>query len=113
MLVGALLNLSAIAAELERSRPSELVLVCAGTFAEFALEDALALVRLETGPLAHPENFFAVIAKGDEVLDWREMTARYDAGPLRPHSHPRLWRHLPHLRHAERHYTWCVNMICP
>jgi predicted esterase YcpF (UPF0227 family) len=32
---------------------------------------------METGPLAHPENFFAVIAKGDEVLDWREMAARY------------------------------------
>ena len=24
-----------------------------------------------------PERYFAVIAKGDEVLDWREMTARY------------------------------------
>ncbi|MDB5873987.1 MAG: hypothetical protein JWQ07_3429 [Ramlibacter sp.] len=35
------------------------------------------LRALETGPLARPENFFAVIAKGDEVLDWREMTARY------------------------------------
>lgn len=32
---------------------------------------------LACGPLAHPEDFFAVIAKGDEVLDWREMTARY------------------------------------
>jgi predicted esterase YcpF (UPF0227 family) len=31
----------------------------------------------EAGPLRHPEKFFAVIAKGDEVLDWREMTARY------------------------------------
>lgn len=27
--------------------------------------------------LTRPENYFAVIAKGDEVLDWREMTARY------------------------------------
>jgi uncharacterized protein len=35
------------------------------------------LRALESGPLAHPENCFAVIAKGDEVLDWREMTARY------------------------------------
>jgi uncharacterized protein len=35
------------------------------------------LRALESGPLAHAENFFAVIAKGDEVLDWREMTARY------------------------------------
>jgi len=35
------------------------------------------LRALEPGPIRHPENFFAVIAKGDEVLDWREMTARY------------------------------------
>jgi predicted esterase YcpF (UPF0227 family) len=35
------------------------------------------LRALESGPLAHPENFLAVIAKGDEVLDWREMTRRY------------------------------------
>jgi predicted esterase YcpF (UPF0227 family) len=32
------------------------------------------LKALENGPLKYPENFFAVIAKGDEVLDWREMT---------------------------------------
>ena len=35
------------------------------------------LRALETGPLINPANYFAVIAKGDEVLDWREMTARY------------------------------------
>ncbi|RYY93732.1 MAG: esterase, partial [Comamonadaceae bacterium] len=28
-------------------------------------------------PLTRPERYFAVIAKGDEVLDWREMTGRY------------------------------------
>lgn len=35
------------------------------------------LRALDAGELRHPANFFAVIAKGDEVLDWREMTARY------------------------------------
>ncbi len=35
------------------------------------------LRALEVGPLTRPEQVFAVIAKGDEVLDWREMTARY------------------------------------
>ena len=35
------------------------------------------LRALETGPLADPSKYFAVIAKGDDVLDWREMTARY------------------------------------
>ena len=33
--------------------------------------------RWNSGPLARPENYFAVIAKGDEVLDWREMAGRY------------------------------------
>ena len=32
---------------------------------------------LECGPVTHPQRYFAVIAKGDEVLDWREMTGRY------------------------------------
>ena len=35
------------------------------------------LRELEHGPLPHPGRLFAIIAKGDEVLDWREMTGRY------------------------------------
>lgn len=35
------------------------------------------LRALQCGPVRHPERYFAVIAKGDEVLDWREMTGRY------------------------------------
>jgi predicted esterase YcpF (UPF0227 family) len=35
------------------------------------------LRALHAGPLADPARYLAVIAKGDEVLDWREMTARY------------------------------------
>jgi predicted esterase YcpF (UPF0227 family) len=35
------------------------------------------LRALESGPISRPENYFAVIAKGDEVLDWREMAGRY------------------------------------
>ena len=41
------------------------------------------LRALEAGALAHPERVMAVIAEGDEVLDWREMTARYPDSPLR------------------------------
>jgi predicted esterase YcpF (UPF0227 family) len=33
--------------------------------------------------LAHPERILAIIAKGDEVLDWREMVARYAHGPMK------------------------------
>jgi predicted esterase YcpF (UPF0227 family) len=35
------------------------------------------LRAIDPGPLADPAHYMAVIAKGDEVLDWREMQARY------------------------------------
>jgi uncharacterized protein len=35
------------------------------------------LRALNAGPLREPAQYLAVIAKGDEVLDWREMAARY------------------------------------
>jgi predicted esterase YcpF (UPF0227 family) len=41
------------------------------------------LAALEVGPLDHPERVFAVIAKGDELLDWREMSARYQRSRIR------------------------------
>ncbi len=41
------------------------------------------LRALHAGPLRQPERFFAVIAKGDELLDWREMTARYAGARIR------------------------------
>jgi predicted esterase YcpF (UPF0227 family) len=41
------------------------------------------LRALEGGQLARPENYFAVIAKGDEVLDWREMTGRYPGARIK------------------------------
>ena len=41
------------------------------------------LRALERGPISRPENYFAVIAKGDEVLDWREMTGRYPGARIK------------------------------
>jgi len=35
------------------------------------------LRALEVAPLPRAAQVYAIIAKGDEVLDWREMTARY------------------------------------
>jgi predicted esterase YcpF (UPF0227 family) len=35
------------------------------------------LRALERQGLAQPDHYFAIIARGDEVLSWREMTARY------------------------------------
>ncbi|WBY00805.1 esterase [Ramlibacter tataouinensis] len=40
------------------------------------------LRALEHGPLPHPGRVFAIVAKGDEVLDWREMTGRYPGSPI-------------------------------
>ena len=33
--------------------------------------------------ITQPERYYAVIAKGDEVLDWREMSARYPGATIR------------------------------
>ena len=41
------------------------------------------LRALDAGPLRNPTQFFAIIAKGDEVLDWREMSARYQGARIR------------------------------
>lgn len=41
------------------------------------------LRALDCGALVHPENVFAIIAKGDEVLDWREMTGRYPGAKIK------------------------------
>jgi predicted esterase YcpF (UPF0227 family) len=49
----------------------------------FQAEYVQELRDLECGPLAHPARYLTVIAKGDEVLDWREMHARYASTHLR------------------------------
>lgn len=41
------------------------------------------LQALACPAVTHPERYFAVIAKGDEVLDWREMTGRYPGVRIR------------------------------
>jgi predicted esterase YcpF (UPF0227 family) len=43
----------------------------------FAPHFVQELQALEVGALPAPEHVLAFIAKGDEVLDWREMSARY------------------------------------
>ncbi|TFY96340.1 YqiA/YcfP family alpha/beta fold hydrolase [Ramlibacter humi] len=41
------------------------------------------LKALERGAPPDPSKLFAVIAKGDEVLDWREMTGRYPGSRIK------------------------------
>ena len=38
---------------------------------------------LEVGPVARPQDYLAIIAKGDEVLDWREMAGRYPGAKIK------------------------------
>jgi hypothetical protein len=54
------------------------------------------------GAITRPERYLAIIAKGDEVLDWREMTARYPGVNLRlldgsDHALSDFDDHLPHI----------------
>jgi predicted esterase YcpF (UPF0227 family) len=56
------------------------------------------------GALTKPSRYFAVIATGDEVLDWHEMGARYRGSHLRiveggDHALTDFDTHLPHLLH--------------
>jgi uncharacterized protein len=43
----------------------------------FRAEYVDELRALQCGGPRQPENYLCIIAKGDELLDWREMTARY------------------------------------
>lgn len=68
----------------------------------FAPEFVDELRTLEVGPLPHHEHVWALIAKGDEVLDWREMTARYPGSPQvvlegGDHAISDFAQHLPQL----------------
>ena len=60
------------------------------------------LRTMAPGPITKPERYFAIIAKGDEVLDWREMSARYPGAKQRllegsDHALSDFDEHLPHL----------------
>jgi len=60
------------------------------------------LQALRVPAVTRPERYFAVIAKGDELLDWREMHARYAGAPGlllegSDHALSDFDDHLPHL----------------
>jgi predicted esterase YcpF (UPF0227 family) len=48
----------------------------------FRPEYVQQLRELRCGPLPEPDRCLALIAQGDEVLDWREMAARYPGALL-------------------------------
>lgn len=58
------------------------------------------LRELTVARITRPERYFAVIAEGDEVLDWREMTSRYEGASIKrlaggDHALSDYDRHLP------------------
>lgn len=60
------------------------------------------LRALECGPLTQLERYLPIIAKGDEVLDWREMQARYAGAQVLlleggDHALSDFERHLPQV----------------
>lgn len=62
--------------------------------------EALAVPRI-----TRPERYAAIIAKGDELLDWREMTGRYPGATIRllegsDHALSDFDDHLPFVLHA-------------
>ena len=68
----------------------------------FAPEFVDELRALAVAQMVHPERFLAVIAKGDELLDWREMTARYGGAQQTEleggdHALGELEQHIPQV----------------
>ena len=60
------------------------------------------LRALHPAAITRPERYFAIIAKGDELLDWREMVARYPGANIRllegsDHALSDYDDHQPHL----------------
>ena len=50
---------------------------------DFRAEFVDELRAMAPATITRPERYLAVIAKGDELLDWREMSARYAGCPMR------------------------------
>jgi predicted esterase YcpF (UPF0227 family) len=60
------------------------------------------LQALAPPAITRPERYFAIIAKGDEVLDWREMVVRYPGAAIElleggDHAISDFEQHLPAL----------------
>jgi uncharacterized protein len=60
------------------------------------------LRALAVPAVTRPERYLAIVAKGDELLDWREMSGRYPGATLRliegsDHALSDFDAHIPHL----------------
>jgi uncharacterized protein len=50
---------------------------------EFTQRHVDELLAMQTTAFTQPSRYVTIISKGDEVLNWREMTARYPAGHMK------------------------------
>ena len=71
----------------------------------FRAEFIAEFEALSPYPIQHPEHFWALIAEGDEVLNWREMLAHYPGVGLKlldgsDHAVSDFEDHLPDLVRA-------------
>jgi len=69
---------------------------------DFRVEYITELQSLTASQITRPERYAAIIAKGDELLDWREMTGRYPGAHIRlieggDHALSDFDDHLPFL----------------
>jgi predicted esterase YcpF (UPF0227 family) len=69
---------------------------------DFRSEYVAELRALTPTAITRPERYAAIIAKGDELLDWREMTGRYPGATIRllegsDHALSDFDDHLPFL----------------
>ena len=70
----------------------------------FRAEFVDELRAITPAAITEPQRYFAVIAKGDEVLDWREMSARYAGCRIKlleggDHALSDFDTHLPDILH--------------
>jgi predicted esterase YcpF (UPF0227 family) len=73
------------------------------TFRDVYLDE---LRTLAVPAITWPERYSALIAKGDEVLDWREMTGRYPGATIR------LLEGSDHgLSDFETHLPWVLEQL--
>ncbi len=68
----------------------------------FRAEYVDELRRMTAAHITRPERYLPIIATGDELLDWREMSARYAGAPQRivqgsDHALSDFDDHLPHI----------------
>lgn len=104
VLVGALLNIAALAREIEWRDPEHLLLVCAGTFEEFALEDAFAAGCLIEALLQAVPG--AELSDGAHAV---RAVARQFSSPLEALQAARNGRTLKSKGRADE-VAWCAQL---